>query len=236
MLSGTPLTFEIDFSKLVPAGVATHCIYIQDHEGELNESYLPPQLHRAVRSRKLQFLAGRYCARQALRVLGASCADQPIGMRPDRSPQWPSGYVGSISHTHEIALAAVATASQFISLGVDVEAIPKSDTLVHILPNIASPSEFELFRLISGLEQDVAATVIFSAKESVFKCLSPIIGRFIDFHEVEIRSSDPPADIYEAHIFIPEASASACPTLLTGHFLIASSFVFTAVTLLREST
>jgi 4'-phosphopantetheinyl transferase EntD len=70
--------------------------------------------------RRRDFRAGRACARQALTRLGLAPA--PLLRRPDRSPAWPSGAVGSISHCPGFCAAAVASAARYGALGLDVEA------------------------------------------------------------------------------------------------------------------
>ena len=67
----------------------------------VNEGLLPEErgaVAKAVPKRVAQFTAGRVCARRALAQLG-NTEPVPILMGEDRAPQWPAGYVGSISHT-----------------------------------------------------------------------------------------------------------------------------------------
>jgi 4'-phosphopantetheinyl transferase EntD len=73
------------------------------------------------RMRELQ--SGRVYAKAALSMLGVNDAELPIG--PDRAPQWPNGFVGSITHVRDgggghIA-AAVGRACDIHSIGIDVE-------------------------------------------------------------------------------------------------------------------
>ena len=51
----------------------------------------------AVDSRRREFVTARRCAREALAKLGH--APGPIRVGPRREPQWPTGLVGSITHT-----------------------------------------------------------------------------------------------------------------------------------------
>jgi len=62
---------------------------------------------RAVPKRQREFAAGRMAARQAMAQIGKTPA--PIPVNTDRSPHWPEGVVGSISHSLEIAVAVVAS-------------------------------------------------------------------------------------------------------------------------------
>ncbi len=67
-------------------------------------------LGRAVPRRLSEFVAGRRCAARALEPSLARGATDigMIGRRPDRSPIWPAGSVGSITHTGCYAAAAVS--------------------------------------------------------------------------------------------------------------------------------
>ena len=69
----------------------------------------------AVPKRVSEFTAGRVAARLALKQLGAPAMSVP--MAPDRSPIWPPGLTGSITHTHSACLAAVAWEREVRMLG-----------------------------------------------------------------------------------------------------------------------
>src|ERR1700731_682487 len=71
--------------------------------------------------RQLEFLCGRICAERALRDLGV--LNSNVRRAIDRAPVWPPGVVGSISHTHEFAAAAIGLSTKFQSLGVDSERV-----------------------------------------------------------------------------------------------------------------
>jgi 4'-phosphopantetheinyl transferase EntD len=80
-------------------------------------SRLPQALRHAIQKRQREFLAGRWCAKQALQCLGAGSTD--VAMAEDRAPIWPDGVVGSITHTGDFAAAAVAWAADIAALGID---------------------------------------------------------------------------------------------------------------------
>ena len=61
---------------------------------------LPPSLSTAVAKRRSEYLAGRWCAREALAMLGMEGIP---ALGPDRAPQWPAGSLGSITHSQGIA-------------------------------------------------------------------------------------------------------------------------------------
>lgn len=147
---------------------------------------------RAVASRKSDFGDARWCAHQALRGWGR---DAPI-LRGDKGmPLFPDGTVGTLSHTEGMRGALVGDATVWRSVGLDVEravSLPAG-----VFNAVTSPSErWALSRLAgSAVCERLLGTVIFSAKESVYKSWFPLAGRFLDFDEAELtlELSAPPA-------------------------------------------
>lgn len=134
---------------------------------------------RAVEKRRREFHAGRIAARDVLEAMGIS--GQPIGKHTNRAPLWPQGVAGSISHSDDIALA-VAKRSD-VALGVDLELNePLSTDVTEVISTAAERSAFA--------SATAPERIIFSAKESVYKCLSLKVGRVIDFSEVAITPND----------------------------------------------
>jgi enterobactin synthetase component D len=162
-------------------------MFVSDQNDTAPEIVLPPQISRSVAQRRAEFVSGRLCARDALKTLGATYLDIPIGA--DRSPIWPSGFVGSITHSNGMAFAAVARASQAQSLGLDVEKIMPRDTACELGPILATSAEYNRL-LTSPWDHPLLVTSVFSAKETIFKCLYPVIKRQFDFMDVEMTSLD----------------------------------------------
>jgi 4'-phosphopantetheinyl transferase EntD len=151
------------------------------------------------------FLNGRACARLALTRLGF--ADCPVPIGPDREPLWPDGVVGSISHCGEKAAAAVARVDEISGIGLDIELGDDLDEA--LVPMICRVEEQR--HIASGDTRLRVAKLIFSAKESIFKCIWPSVRRFVDFQEVSVRldldrnvfratarSTELPADLLES--------------------------------------
>lgn len=158
--------------------------YNDDLLKKLNIS-IPAELNNAVLKRKAEFVAGRFCA---LKALERYTPNSRVGFNSDRSPKWPNGFVGSITHTIDYASAVVATSERYRSLGIDSEIIFTRDTVEQISELIWTREEF---KKISSFEEpkmnfEQLATFIFSAKESVFKCLYPLVGKYFEFQDVEI--------------------------------------------------
>lgn len=169
--------------------VAVYALAFGDVEPEIGaDVILPPTIQASVPKRRREFMAGRACAREALNALGlASISDLAIGVMG--APAWPPGFVGSISHSAGLAVAAAAHARDVRSLGVDVEAIVGSDRVASLRELIGKPSEYSL--LAHELPDPAQAfTALFAAKEAVFKCLAPLVGRYFDFVDVEAVAAE----------------------------------------------
>ena len=172
--------------------------------------------------RLAEFRHGRYCARSALLRLGADAGQILIGA--NREPLWPAGIIGSISHAGDTAAAVVAWQAQFAAIGLDLEpAAPLEDALV---PRICRPEELAVIAATSTNPGE-AARRIFSMKEAAYKALWPIIGCFLDFHNLEVRLA---ADIVT---FAVCSHSDRCPkelaASLTGRFTQRGALFISAV-------
>ncbi len=146
---------------------------------------IPPQLKHASEKRKAEFLAGRRCAGMALKHLGGK-TDFP-GISSDRSPHWPVGYTGSISHTRNMAVSLVGRSEKYPGLGVDLEKILTGNEAEKLADLIMKPQER---RCIAGLDFALLTTLVFSAKESLFKALYPAVKHICAFGASEFTGWD----------------------------------------------
>ena len=150
-------------------------------------SLLPQALLRATPKRQREFLAGRWCAEEALRCLGAGSTH--VAMAANRAPIWPAGVVGSITHGGDFAAAAVAWAKDIAGLGIDSEQII-DPAAARDIADICMVDESMLFKATDGRSFCEFCTFVFSAKEAVFKCLFPLTQKFLEFSDVRITSLD----------------------------------------------
>ncbi|WP_196223352.1 4'-phosphopantetheinyl transferase superfamily protein [Roseibium sp. RKSG952] len=135
-------------------------------------------LKRAVVSRRAEFLATRVLGKLMLRQLGLS--ETAIGRSADRSPIWPAGCRGAISHTSGVC-AVIALRGAGGYAGVDVETIVGDQTRKEIAESILTPPEMALLGNLSEPEANHLLTLLFSAKETLFKALYPQVLRFFGF-------------------------------------------------------
>ncbi|MGU5661169.1 4'-phosphopantetheinyl transferase family protein [Aeromonas sanarellii] len=145
---------------------------------------LPASLQGAAPKRLGEFLAGRLAAREALRPFGLAGCSVAIGAA--REPLWPEGVEGSISHSvlsgEGVALCAVRPGKG--GLGLDLEAWLDGDQGAQLWPGIMDGEEWgrlEAGARELGLDRARGLTLVFSAKESLFKGLYPRVGRYFDF-------------------------------------------------------
>ncbi|WOH80119.1 4'-phosphopantetheinyl transferase superfamily protein [Bradyrhizobium sp. BEA-2-5] len=149
--------------------------------------------------RQREFAWGRYHARQALRQLGF--APVPILRKVDRAPLWPSGVIGSISHSSSHGGAVVGRSNTVLALGLDIE--DQEPLGADLAPIICTPAELERAEWCSGRS---GPGLIFAIKEAVYKSYAPATGEFLDFHDVCVRISDQSSS-FEAEIINSEKPA-----------------------------
>jgi len=182
---------------------------------------------RAVDKRRWEFRAGRHCARLALAELGLTATALLSG--PDRAPVWPTGIVGSITHTgagsRAYAAAVVARASDVRALGVDAElAEPLAEGL---LPRVLLPAEHAFVDTLPEPERGLVAMLHFSAKEAFYKCQYPLTQRFLGFQDVEV-TFELERNCFQARLHdAPKNDDFA----LSGQFSLRGDLIVTAVEL-----
>jgi 4'-phosphopantetheinyl transferase EntD len=193
---------------------------------------LPASLEGAVPKRRLQYAAGRYCAQMALSDLGIE-AELPRGA--DRLPIWPADVVGAISHTDDIVWAAVARRNDVSGVGVDVEQILSPERALRIHHLVSSPDELALARARGGLEHAALVTLIFSFKESLYKCLYPQVRRFFGYLDAAVTDVDLAHRSIEIRLNKSLGPAFPQDAAFMGRFALSRTHVFTAVHLPGEA-
>lgn len=170
------------FNELVDKSIAvTELSITADLYSELLPDETAVLSATAVEKRRLDFSAGRVCAHRSMQKLGY--AVQAVTMGAQREPVWPTGLVGSITHTGEYAAAAVARSDECLSIGIDAEQYRQMEPAV--LERIATQTELAW---VAAPENQAlpAALMLFSAKESLHKAIYPVTGVTLGFQEAEI--------------------------------------------------
>lgn len=147
----------------------------------------PSSLARAVPKRRAEFLAGRYLASVVLTSLGYPHFTVEIG--EDRAPRWPKSVCGSLSHNGDTVLCAAQRGNAGVfnaGVGIDIETLMEEEQALELLPMIVNGAEYALLRLHPALSLSALLTLIFSAKESLFKMLYPQVGRLFGFPDAQL--------------------------------------------------
>ncbi|MCO7517415.1 4'-phosphopantetheinyl transferase superfamily protein [Pseudomonas guariconensis] len=181
----TPLQHHWPLPRPVPGAVLVSCTFDPSHlaaddfqRAGIEQS---ASLQRSVAKRQAEYLAGRVCARAALQRLDGR--DYVPGTHEDRSPIWPAGIHGSITHGKGWAAAVVAAEGACQGLGLDQESLLDDERAERLAGEILTPAELQrLDRAQVGL----AVTLTFSLKESLFKTLYPLTRQRFYFEHAEL--------------------------------------------------
>ena len=185
-----------------------------------------PDLTDATPPRRFEFLAGRLCVAAAMQDLFGSGV--MIGRRPDGTPLWPAGLTGSITHTIGFVSAAVAFTRCASAIGIDSEEILSAERATRVASVFATAAEVAAARS-AALDEQTAITLIFSAKEAIFKCLHASVRRVFDFHDVRITEVDAGARRFTAHVVEALCPSFPAGATLSGGFDVDSRRVHTGM-------
>lgn len=166
-----PPNFSLFFQSLEQLGLnLSHAVDVVGVGGvqPLHASEMDLVQH-ASPQRIQEFTLGRNVAKQAVTqyIHGTSnhhVSDIAILKTTQGLPIWPEGIVGSISHTHNLAVAVCADQKKVKALGVDVEKMRAVNTK---LKNKLL-TEHECLQSWGG-EHHQALVTLFSVKESIYK-------------------------------------------------------------------
>ncbi|WP_420402291.1 4'-phosphopantetheinyl transferase family protein [Nisaea sp.] len=145
---------------------------------------MPPELAEAVPMRRAAHLAGRVCAREALRACGAP--GSLVGRDRSGAPVWPAGYRGAITHAAKVAAAAAIRADACRGLGLDFEISMTGEAAAEISDLVLRPADLRGIASLTGLSFEEGATLVFSLKESLYKAIAPLLGTFAGFEDAEL--------------------------------------------------
>jgi enterobactin synthetase component D len=173
---------EVLANRPVMQWAATACPHEAVHRWSRSCGSQPP----GPELRQLQFESGRECARAALLQLGETGA---VGVAADRTPIWPAGFVGSITHSQNWTWAAVAADHAIRSIGIDTETLLEPAIADQLQDEIATPDEWKLANNL-GWNWSTTFALLFSAKESFYKCWYPVTRAYFDFKQARLVAAD----------------------------------------------
>jgi phosphopantetheine--protein transferase-like protein len=130
--------------------------------------------------------------------------------------------VGSISHSGACCAAVAARRDAFAGLGLDVErAAPLSEA---VAARVCTPRERERLSELAPRPDADWARIVFSAKESVYKCWYPLARARLRFHDVEVVL-DPGAGEFRAALVGGSLPAAAGARRFAGRFAVADGWI-----------
>ena len=166
--------------------------------------------------RGLHFIAGRLAAHAALGAAGAPSAAILRGKNGEAL--WPEGVIGTISHTHGMAIAAICSSADYAGLGVDIERRDRAiETKVQRL--VCHPDELTWIDSATRFPvQNIMALI--SAKEVIFKAYFPVSQVRLGYQDAQLG---PTAEGFEAKITYPFSDARF-PTRLSIRWTLVRDF------------
>ena len=140
-------------------------IPIANHETGIFSEELASQ-NSTTPKRLAEFTSGRHLVHALQEQAGVSRS--PVLRHPDRSPIWPQGCTGSISHSAQLAAAALTLDSTIAGLGIDIEARTRLNE--RLRNRLFTTSELQHIPQLEPLVEH-ADVLTFSAKEAVYLSL-----------------------------------------------------------------
>ncbi|CAK3621631.1 enterobactin synthetase component D [Vibrio crassostreae] len=187
--SQTTLVKQIKFSDQIAGNTVLWLAEFSTDNLQLNpndyqDALIKAKLTHAKSKRQAEFLASRQLAHIGLSRLGSS--DTFVGRNSQGLPVWPKGVHGSISH-HKNSVAVILGKSPQ-RLGVDIESPLLGISLLAIQKRILSTEENRLLSIYSPNDESLLTTLIFSAKESLYKAIYPESRLAFDIRFFELES------------------------------------------------
>ncbi len=211
---------------ILPREVVVAEVFGDEHDdGELLAQE-EAALVRASPKRRAEYTAVRVCAREALARAGFPPAAVLPG--PSGAPIWPAGIVGSMTHCAGYRACAIARADEIAALGVDAEPhVPLPDG---VLPLVATESERTALGLLTAAGPGVCwETILFSAKESVYKAWFPATGAWLGFAQADVEIDA--GGTFTARLEVPGPMVGGRRLdAYQGRWLVERGLVATAVT------
>ena len=117
-----------------------------------------------------------------------------------------------------------------LAIGLDTEIVgaPTQD----IWPTISRGEELAWVRSLPAGEQPAAVTLLFAAKEAFYKCQYPLVGEWLDFHDLRVEAGGWGESTAGSFAVSPTRSirfAGRVALPIVGRYLLHEHFVSAAV-------
>ena len=138
------------------------------------------------------------------------------------------GRGGSLTHCRGLCAVAVARRGAVVGIGIDAE--PAEPLPVRLLDRVCSPEEKTRLEALPNPAACGWGIVLFSAKESLYKCYFPLARSFLGFRDAEIHLDTETAS-FTARLVRDATPSALGARAFRGRFCIDEAHVVTAVTL-----
>ena len=185
--------------KILPQDVFAYAMPLavteEFRDGLLKQSIALKVADGAVLKRQCEYLAGRFCANESLKQfehkLAIEIVNKEVATGKNREPLWPQGVLGAISHSSRFAMAVVAQdKGVYLGVGIDIEEEMAEDLACDVSGQIMTEKEKRLNKKTDDFDNKSFVTLVFSAKESIFKALYPSVGEYFGFEACELCAVD----------------------------------------------
>jgi 4'-phosphopantetheinyl transferase EntD len=221
----SPETVPLSIQSLFPDCVTASCCRITEADDILDPAERAAIEHAVVK-RQQEFIAGRKCARQALKRLGIVTG--ALSRLPDGAIAWPDGIIGTVSHSDIWCGAAVVLRSNAAGIGLDIETAARVKE--NLWRRILTQEERAWLEGQPAAETKLWVALIFSAKEALYKCIASLLKSRIGFMDAVIVP-DPRQGSFAVRLNELVAAQLPRSLLLQGRFFFFDGAVFTGLVL-----
>ncbi|HCI75092.1 MULTISPECIES: 4'-phosphopantetheinyl transferase family protein [unclassified Psychrobacter] len=204
------------------------CVYNSSHFNPSLYNELPfsepNNIKQSINKRRAEFLAGRIVAAMALFKEGSPILSVTNGAR--REPICYSNYNVSITHTNEMS-AAIAKKSSFIyGVGVDCEKIMSLKTAKNLSTAILCGNDRSFYHK-DHISYEFFCTLVFSAKEALFKTIYSHIKCYVGFEAAMLTKVDYKKQTFE--IIVSEDIQLAVSNNFSGGYKVYGNHIITFI-------
>ncbi len=146
---------------------------------------LPESLRHAVKKRQAEYLASRWLVAELLD--STNIKGFQLLNREDRSPIWPTGVYGSLSHHADKVFVILNGVPSLV--GNDIELTLSEGKAAELYSMIMNDNEVAIMTA-AGFSLAQATTLVFSVKETVYKAVYPRVQRLFGFEQVTVQAVD----------------------------------------------
>src|SRR5260221_6543102 len=138
--------------------------------------------------------------------------------RPTGDRDWPSGFVGSLTHKGTVVLGALAMKSKLLALGVDLELV-LHESVADIEGVVVGEG------LAPGTDHEFGTLLSLSVKESIYKARIPLIGETVDFLSIHLVWQSSTGEHFEGVGASPQCPDMWFKARRVGQWLLSAAYL-----------